>query len=86
MATRVSRVIAALERKGLRGEFDAIEQHGGEVVLWAAGGYPVSSVREALDLAQARRDAHDAELARDQEREYASLENVFTSIPVRQKS
>ena len=52
MATTVKNVELALEREGLRGHFDAIEQNGGEVVMWRGIGHVVTSVRNAVTLAR----------------------------------
>jgi len=60
MATTAEKVENALEREGLRYLFSAIENNPatpGEVVLWAGGGTPVYSVREALKEARERQEA-----------------------------
>ena len=59
MATTVRRIEAGLEKRNLRQYVQAIERNPatpGEVVVWAGGGYPVSSVREVVAIAQALRD------------------------------
>ena len=55
MATTVKAVKEALENRGLAHLFDAIDSNPAtpaEVVLWAGGGRPVYSVREAVEYAQ----------------------------------
>jgi hypothetical protein len=80
MGTTVKRVEQALDREGLRSEFDAVQrnpQTHGEVVCWAGGGHPVSSVKDALRIARELRDARRVESREDEHQHTAGQCNML---------